>query len=37
MAKANVSGMQNPSKANVNATIILEEASLSLHGDTATP
>ena len=37
MAKPNVPGMQNPNKANVNATIILEEASMSLPGDTATP
>ena len=37
MAKPNIPEMQNPNKANVNATKTTEEASLRLLGDTATP
>ena len=37
MAKPNVPEMQNPNRANVNATETMEEDSLRLPGDTATP
>ena len=36
MAKPKISEMQNPNRANVNATKTMEEASLRLPGDTAT-
>ena len=37
MAKPNEPGMQNPNIANVTDTKMLEEASMSLLGDAATP
>ena len=37
MGKPNVPETQNPNRANVTAAKTLEEASLSLPGDTATP
>ena len=36
MAKPNIPEMQNPNRANVNATKTMEEAPLGLPGDTAT-
>ena len=37
MAKPNVPEMQKPNRANASATKTLEEASVRLSGDTATP
>ena len=37
MAKPNIPEMQNPNRANVNATKTTEETSLRLPEDTATP
>ena len=37
MVKPNIPEMQNPNRANANATKTTEEASLRLLGDTATP
>ena len=36
MAKPNIPELQNPNRANVNATKTMKEASLRLPGDTAT-